>query len=612
VKVDGNHLVTPVGPLVIVIVMESLGEDLVESGGTDVAQALERDAGPQAPERSAGHGGAQAVAAAQRHGVTTMFTLSGGHVFPLYDGAVKADPPMRLVDVRHEQTAVFAAEATARLARRPGLAVLTAGPGVTNGISGITTAHFNGSPVVVLAGRAPDHRWGSGSLQEIDHPLLVAPVTKRAWTEHQAGQVGAAVDEAFRLAASPHRGPVFLDFSLEALFGEAGSTAPARAASGAAGAATAQAPPDGGSVDAVAALLASASRPVLVLGSDVWLGGAETAARAAAEEMRLPVITNGQGRGVLPSGHDLLVTRARSVAFREADLVVVAGTPLDFRLGYGEFGGADGGPPAQVVHVADAPDQIATHRPLAASAAGDLAAFFTALPGAVRAAGRAGAAGPGPAWEESWLPRLRAARAEAMAADSALLASNADPIHPMRVYGELARLIDDDAVVIGDGGDFVSYAGKYIEPRRPGGWLDPGPYGCLGTGLGYAIAARIARPSAQVMLLLGDGAAGFSLMDADTLVRHRLPVVMVCGNNGAWGLEKHPMQALYGYDVAADLQPRCRYDEVVRALGGAGEIVTRPDGIAPALRRAFGSGVPYLVNVITDPAIAYPRTTTGI
>jgi acetolactate synthase-1/2/3 large subunit len=199
-----------------------------------------------------------------------------------------------------------------------------------------------------------------------------------------------------------------------------------------------------------------------------------------------------------------------------------------------------------------------------------------------------------------------------VAADGALLTSGADPVHPLRIYGELAQVLDEDAVVIGDGGDFVSYAGKYLEPRRPGGWLDPGPYGCLGTGLGYAIAARIARPSAQVVLLLGDGAAGFSLMDADTLVRHRLPVVMICGNNGAWGLEKHPMQALYGYDVAADLQPRCRYDEVVRALGGAGEIVARPDGIAPALRRAFASGVPYLVNVITDPAIAYPRSTTGI
>jgi acetolactate synthase-1/2/3 large subunit len=562
-----------------------------DSGRAGAAQAT-RDGSGKAPR----HGGARAVAAARRHDVSTMFTLSGGHVFPLYDGAVKADPPMRLVDVRHEQTAVFAAEATARLTRRPGLAVLTAGPGVTNGISAVTTAHFNGSAVVVLAGRAPDYRWGSGSLQEIDHPLLLAPVTKRAWTGHRADQVGAAVDEAFRIAATAHQGPVFVDFSLEALFGEAAEAGPASPMAPPAPA------PDPADVDVIAGLLAGASRPVLVLGSDVWLGAAETAARAAAEELSLPVITNGQARGVLPAGHDLLVTRARSVAFREADLVVVVGTPLDFRLGYGEFGGKDAAPPAQVVHVADAPGQIATHCPLAASAAGDLAAFFTALAGAV----------PRRAWRESWLPRLQAARAEAVAADGALLTSDADPVHPLRIYGELARVLDEDAVVIGDGGDFVSYAGKYLEPRRPGGWLDPGPYGCLGTGLGYAIAARIARPPAQVVLLLGDGAAGFSLMDADTLVRHRLPVVMICGNNGAWGLEKHPMQALYGYDVAADLQPRCRYDEVVRALGGAGEIVTRPDGIAPALRRAFASGVPYLVNVITDPAIAYPRSTTGI
>ena len=185
-------------------------------------------------------------------------------------------------------------------------------------------------------------------------------------------------------------------------------------------------------------------------------------------------------------------------------------------------------------------------------------------------------------------------------------------MHPARIYGELLKVLDDDAVVIGDGGDFVSFAGKYIEPARPGGWLDPGPFGCLGTGLGYAIAARVARPAGQVVLLLGDGAAGFSLMDADTLVRHGLPVVVVCGNNAGWGLERHPMRALYGYDVAADLQPGCRYDEVVRALGGAGELVTEAADIGPALRRAFDAGVPYLVNVVTDPEIAYPRSTTGV
>jgi thiamine pyrophosphate-dependent acetolactate synthase large subunit-like protein len=173
-------------------------------------------------------------------------------------------------------------------------------------------------------------------------------------------------------------------------------------------------------------------------------------------------------------------------------------------------------------------------------------------------------------------------------------------------------VLSDDTVIIGDGGDFVSYAGRYIEPRRPGCWLDPGPYGCLGTGLGYAIAARIARPSAPVVLLLGDGAAGFSLMDVDTLVRHRLPVVMVVGNNGVWGLEKHPMRFLYGYDVAAELAPQTRYDEVVKALGGAGETVTKPADIGAALRRGFGSDVPYLVNVITDPEVMYPRSTTGV
>ena len=534
-----------------------------------------------------GHGGAHAVAVAREYGVDVMFTLSGGHVFPLYDAAVKGAPAMRLVDVRHEQTAVFAAEATARLTRAPGLAVVTAGPGVTNSVSAMTTAWFNGAPVVLLAGRAPDYRWGAGSLQEMDHPPLLAPVTKRAWTEHSTASVGAAVSEAFTLALSPHRGPVFLDISLEALYGEASVSLPDPTLPSSAAA------PD---IGPVATLLREARQPVLVLGSDVWLAGAEGAARHAAEALRLPVITNGQARGVLPGGHELLVSRARKLAFGEADLVVVVGVPLDFRLGYGTFGSA------KVVHVMDSPTGLASHVAVAASVAGDLTSFFEELVTAL----------DGPAGDPDWLARLTDATRAAIAADAPLLASDAEPVHPARIYGELLKVLDDDAVVIGDGGDFVSFAGKYVEPARPGGWLDPGPFGCLGTGLGYAAAARLARPSAQVVLLLGDGAAGFSLMDADTLVRHGLPVVMVCGNNGAWGLEKHPMRALYGYDVAADLQPGCRYDEVVRALGGAGELVTSPAGIGPALHRAFASGVPYLVNVVTDPEVAYPRSTSGV
>src|SRR5450755_3710803 len=234
-------------------------------GGTE-PEAVQASSEPHRAVEPPDHGGAHAGAAARRHGDQTMFTLSGGHVFPLYDGAVTADPPMRILDVRHEQTAVFAAEATARLSRSPGLAVLTAGPGVTNGISAITTAHFNGAPVVILGGRAPDYRWGSGSLQEFDHPALLAPITKRAWTEHETAKVGSAVGDAFRLATTAHRGPVFLDIALEALFGQAPSGAIGAGETAGSGAA-APADLDPGEISRIAQLIAGAARPVLVLGS---------------------------------------------------------------------------------------------------------------------------------------------------------------------------------------------------------------------------------------------------------------------------------------------------------------------------------------------------------
>jgi acetolactate synthase-1/2/3 large subunit len=214
----------------------------------------------------------------------------------------------------------------------------------------------------------------------------------------------------------------------------------------------------------------------------------------------------------------------------------------------------------------------------------------------------------GHADHEPWIATLRDEENARRAAEQPELDADSDPIHPARIYGELRKCLARDAVVIGDGGDFVSYAGKLVDSYQPGRWLDPGPYGCLGTGMGYAMAARVAHPDAQVVLLSGDGAIGFNGMDVDSLVRHNLPVVIVVGNNGIWGLEKHPMQAIYGYDVAADLQPGCRYDQVVRALGGAGEIVEKPADLGPALARAFDAGVPYLVNVVTDPAVAYPRS----
>jgi acetolactate synthase-1/2/3 large subunit len=525
------------------------------------------------------------VAALRGFGVDVMFTLNGGHVWPLYEGARDLD--VRIIDTRHEQTATWAAEAWAKLTRSPGLAVLTAGPGITNGMSAITSASFNGAPLVVIGGRAPAGRWGSGSLQELDHLPIVASVTKSAATVFDPADSAKAVNEAVAAALTPHRGPVFLDVPMDVLFATAEIDIPDAAV-------PSSIEPDPDEVARAAALIAGAARPAVIAGSDVYWAGVWDDLTAAVEHLRVPCYANGMGRGCLAADHALAFNRTRGVLKAEADVVVVIGTPLDFRLGYGKFGDA------KVVHITDSASGVATHVTTAAAPFGDLGVILRAL---------AGWSGPRTD-HEAWIARLRGAELAIAETERPMLDAAADPIKPTRVFGELARRMERDAVVICDGGDFASYAGKYVDVYTPGTWLDTGPYGCLGNGPGYAIAARLARPSAQVVAILGDGAAGFSLMDVDTMVRHGLPAVLVVGNNGIWGLEKHPMRAVYGWDAACDLQPACRYDQVVEALGGAGELVTRPDQIGPALDRAFASGAPYLVNVVTDPDDSYPRSSS--
>ncbi len=530
-----------------------------------------------------GHAGQQAVAAMAAFGTDVMFTLNGGHIWPLYDAA--RDQGMRVVDTRHEQTATFAAEAYAKLTRKPGFAALTAGPGITNGVSAITSAWFNGTPLVVMGGRAPEARWGAGSLQEFDHVPVVQSITKSAITVKDPSKAASAVHAAARLALTPHRGPTFVDFPLD-VFGPSSGELPDVDECTGKGVA-----PDSDEVSRIVALIANAERPAFIVGSDVYWDGAWDELRAAVEHLRVPCFFNGLGRGTLPASHELSFLRTRGLLNKRADLVVVLGTPLDFRLGFGRFGSA------QVAHVVDSDAQRARHVDVP-TVAGDLMLVLRAF--ADHGGDRCS--------HEAWIAELRDAEMAGVAADRLLLDAASSPIKPSRIYGELGRRLADDAVVICDGGDFASYAGKFVQVQQPGNWLDTGPYGCLGNGLGYSIAARVTRPSSQVVLLLGDGAAGFSLMDADSLVRHGLPVVMVVGNNGMWGLEKHPMQAIYGWDMACDLQPQCRYDEVVRSLGGAGEMVTDPREIGPALDRGFASGVPYMVNVVTDPNDVYPRS----
>ncbi|BBA88280.1 thiamine pyrophosphate-requiring enzyme [Mycobacterium pseudoshottsii JCM 15466] len=534
------------------------------------------------------HAGRLVARRLRASGVDTVFTLSGGHLFSLYDGC--RDEGVRLVDTRHEQTAAFAAEGWSKVTRVPGVAALTAGPGVTNGMSAMAAAQQNQSPLVVLGGRAPAGRWGMGSLQEIDHVPFVAPLTRFAATAQSAEDAGLLVDQALRAAVGSHSGVAFVDFPMDHVFsmaqddGRPGVLTEQPAA--------AQHPaPNGREIDRAAELLSRAQRPVIMAGTNVWWGHEERALLRLAEERQIPVLMNGMARGVVPADHPLAFSRARSKALGEADVALIVGVPMDFRLG---FGGVFG-PQTQLIVVDRAEPERQHPRPIAAGLYGDLSQILAAL------------TGPDAGDHQSWIRELRDTETEAREREKTELAEDRIPLHPMRVYAELAPLLDRDAIVVIDAGDFGSYAGRVIDSYQPGCWLDSGPFGCLGSGPGYALAAKLARPERQVVLLQGDGAFGFSGMEWDTLVRHNVPVVSVVGNNGIWGPEKHPMEALYGYSVVAELRPGTRYDEVVRALGGHGELVAAPAELRPALERAFASGLPAVVNVLTDPSVAYPR-----
>ena len=532
------------------------------------------------------HGGRLIARRLKAHGVSKLFTLSGGHLFSIYDGC--RTEGIDLVDVRHESAAAFAAEGWAKVTREPGVCALTAGPGVTNGMSALGSAAQNNSPMLVLGGRAPAMRWGQGSLQEIDHVPFVRPLVKLAATATATAEIPALVDEAWDVALRPHSGPTFLDFPLDQVFMEAEEPEPAEAPP------HARATPDARMLDRAVALLRDAERPVIMAGTNLYWGRGEDALRELAEAAGIPVFLNGLARGCLAADHPLFFSRARSTALKGADVALVIGVPMDFRLGFGQsFGEA-----CELIAVDVAEPERDHPRPVAAELYGDLAGTLATLAGAVRGAPDT----------RAWRDELRATEDEKRAGEAEQLADPRAPLHPLRVYKELGAVLDRDAIVICDGGDFASYAGRMIESYEPGCWLDPGPFGCLGCGPGYALAAKLARPGRQVVLLLGDGAFGFSGMEWDTLARHGVGVVGVMGNNGIWGLEKHPMEFLYGYSVVADLRPETRYDSVVEALGGHGELVREPAALRPALERALGAGAPALVNVLTDPSVAYPRS----
>jgi acetolactate synthase-1/2/3 large subunit len=531
----------------------------------------------------------------KKEGIGTAFTLSGLHVAPIYAGCV--DEGIRLVDTRHEQAAAHAADAWARLTRGAGVCIVTAGPGVTGTVTAVANAWAASVPLVVLGGAAPTFNQGRGSLQELPQTQLFAGITKWSDRVPSPDLLPSFLARAFRVARAGRPGPVFLELPWDVLSNGADEALADQATHYRT---DARLPGDPAKLAAALALLARAERPVVVAGSSVWWDGAVEALDAFARRAGVPVYLNGMGRGALPPGHPFAFQLSRKEALAQADVVLVVGTPLDFRLGYGTEPTFAAG--AKVVQVDVDAAEIGRNRPVDVGVVGDARSVLAALEaGASRAAPR------------DWLASLRAAEARRAEKQRVYEESDQRPIHHFR----LAKAIDEvgfprGATYVADGGNVVAVAAKVLRVSRPGAWLDPGPLGCLGVGAPFALAAKLLEPSRPVCVVQGDGAFGLNGMDFETAVRFRLPMVVVVGNDAAWGQIRVPQRGLFGEDHApATTLAATRYDRVVEALGGRGEHVDDPADLVPALERAFDSGTVYCVDVAIDPEAAAASGAAG-
>jgi acetolactate synthase-1/2/3 large subunit len=533
----------------------------------------------------------------RKEGVSTVFTLSGLHVAPIYAGCV--DEGVRIVDTRHEQAAAHAADAWARLTRGVGVAVVTAGPGVTDSVTGVANAFAASSPLVLLGGAAPTFNQGRGSLQEMPQVQLFQGITK--WSDRipSADLVPSFLAKAFRVARAGRQGPVFLEIPWDVLSNGADE---ALAEAQASYRTDARLPGDPAKLEAALSLLARAERPVLLGGSSIWWDDAVAALERLATRTGLPVYLNGMGRGCLPPDHPSALQLSRKEALASADAVLVVGTPLDFRVGYGTEPTFAAG--AKVIQVDVDATEIGRNRPVDVGIVADARSALESLAGAAKLSPAAA----------GWRKFLREKEAERAERQRGFEESDQKPIHHFR----LAKAIDavarraGDVTFVGDGGNVVAVAAKTIRVPRPGRWLDPGPLGTLGVGAPFAIAAKLLAPERPVCVVQGDGSFGLNGMDYDTALRFGLPMVVVVGNDAAWGQILIPQRAMHGeaHAVATRLAPT-RYDRVVEALGGRGEHVEDPKDLVPALERAFASGTVYCVNVAIDPEAAASSGAAG-
>lgn len=537
------------------------------------------------------HGGKMIIKLLQKEGVKYVFSLAGGHINPIYDASI--DSGIKIIDTRHEQAAAHMAEAWARLTGRPGVCLVTAGPGFTDAITGITNAWMANAPLIFISGRAGIGEMERLSLQEMEHIDLIKPVTKWSRVIYQAERIAEYLAIAFRQATTGRPGPVFLDIPIDVLgkkVDESEVVFPTHYRTEASPAG------DPEMVQKAAELLKSANKPVVIAGSGAFYSGAGDALQEFAELTRIPVFTSTAARGVLPDDHpvclgpgNMMAPGAAGTAIPGADVLLLLGHRISLYLLFGRPPVI--GPETKIIQVDIEGEEIGRNRGIELGIVGDVRQVLRQLIHELK----------GHSFSGAWLDELRGVHRAQREAAEVDIKSDQVPIHPLRLAGEVNAFLDRDATVAADGGDTQIWISMVKEVFYPGHYLDTGLFGCLGVGIPFALTAKLLRPDKQVLLFMGDGAAGLNLMEFDTAARHKLPIVMVINNDQAWGMIKHGQEMVYGEDrlVGSELGI-VHYEKVVEALGGYGEFIERPEEIAPALKRAFDSNLPACINVLTD------------
>jgi acetolactate synthase-1/2/3 large subunit len=527
--------------------------------------------------------------------INIAFGISGGHLESILDGFTEYG--IRTIDVRHEQAAVMMAHAWSVYTGQPGVCFLTAGPGFTNGLTGIVNAYLDNAPVVVLCGRAPIRDDLKGALQEMNQVDMVKPVMKWTATCYESRRIPEYLSLAFNHAVSGRPGPVFLELPPDILsvkVDEDEAPMPARPAR------KYMVHPDDADLRQAAEMINNAKKPLFLGGSGVGFSGSGGAVNAFVDKTGFPFLLINNGRGELPDNHPLSLWDIGVVglmtALGQVDLIVAAG----IRFNWVFMSGKIFQPQTRFIRMDIDPNEIDRNRMADVGLVGDISSVLTQLNPLLKKNDHSG-----------WVSTLRSASRAFLDPELKARETPSDPIHPIRLVAQVQKLAGDDAIYVTDGGDTSYFGTVGFMSKEKAGVTSPsgGLLGCLGTGIPFAMAAKLARPDKKVVLLNGDGSFGFNAMEFDTMVRHNIPIVCVVNNDCAWGMIKHSQELSIGKDrlVCAELGVR-HYEKMVEGLGGHGEFVTKDEEIVPAIKRAFESGKPACVNVMTDPNVTSPMT----